>query len=103
MAEKVVLGLSGGVDSAVAAARLREQGFEVHGLFLEVGLGGELRSVSHAESRIKEAEKLGFSEIILPKQCIDKLSKNDYSIKLSGVSNVSEAFSVIRRKEGRPE
>lgn len=71
--------------------------------FGEVGLGGELRSVSHAESRIKEAEKLGFSEIILPKQCIDKLSKNDYSIKLSGVSNVSEAFSVIRRKEGRPE
>ena len=71
--------------------------------FGEVGLGGELRSVSHAESRIKEAEKLGFSEIILPKQCIDKLSKNDYRIKLSGVSNVSEAFSVIKRKEGRPE
>lgn len=41
MAEKIVLGLSGGVDSAVAAARLAAQGFEVHGLFLEVGLGGE--------------------------------------------------------------
>ena len=41
MAEKVVLGLSGGVDSAVAAARLRGMGFAVHGLFLEVGLGGE--------------------------------------------------------------
>lgn len=39
--EKVVLGLSGGVDSAVAAARLRAQGLEVHGLFLELGLGGE--------------------------------------------------------------
>lgn len=39
--EKVVLGLSGGVDSAVAAARLRQMGFAVHGLFLEVGLGGE--------------------------------------------------------------
>lgn len=39
--EKIVLGLSGGVDSAVAAALLREQGFEVHGLFLELGLGGE--------------------------------------------------------------
>ena len=41
MAEKVVLGLSGGVDSAVAAARLRDMGYAVHGLFLEVGLGGE--------------------------------------------------------------
>ncbi|MDO5142709.1 MAG: tRNA 2-thiouridine(34) synthase MnmA [Eubacteriales bacterium] len=41
MSNKIVLGLSGGVDSAVAAARLREQGYEVHGLFLELGLGGE--------------------------------------------------------------
>lgn len=32
--EKVVLGLSGGVDSALCAALLRERGFEVHGLFL---------------------------------------------------------------------
>lgn len=39
--EKVVLGLSGGVDSAVAASLLQQQGFEVHGLFLELGLGGE--------------------------------------------------------------
>lgn len=39
--EKVVLGLSGGVDSAVAASLLQQQGLEVHGLFLELGLGGE--------------------------------------------------------------
>lgn len=32
-----MLGLSGGVDSAVAARRLKEQGFEVFGLYLDMG------------------------------------------------------------------
>ncbi len=68
--------------------------------FGEIGLGGELRSVSHAESRVKEAEKLGFTEVILPKQCLKKLSKDDYSIKLNGVNSVGEAFSAIKKKEG---
>jgi DNA repair protein RadA/Sms len=31
--------------------------------FGEIGLSGEIRSVSHAEQRIKEAEKLGFSKL----------------------------------------
>ncbi len=67
--------------------------------FGEIGLGGELRSVSHIESRIKEAEKLGFTEVILPKQCLKNISESDYKIKLSGVSGIGEAFSVIRKKE----
>ena len=38
---KVVLGLSGGVDSSVAALRLMDEGYEVHALYLDIGLGGE--------------------------------------------------------------
>lgn len=38
--KKIVLGLSGGVDSAVAARLLQSQGFNVHGLYMEVGLNG---------------------------------------------------------------
>lgn len=36
---KVALGLSGGVDSAAAALLLREAGYEVHGFWLDLGVG----------------------------------------------------------------
>ena len=52
MAERVVLGLSGGVDSAVAALRLRQAGYEVAALYLDVGLGGE-------EAAAENARRLG--------------------------------------------
>jgi DNA repair protein RadA/Sms len=32
----------------------------------EVGLGGEVRPVSHLEQRVKEAKRLGFARIIVP-------------------------------------
>jgi len=46
---KVLLGLSGGVDSAVAAALLKKAGFEVCGHFLDIGLSGESDASAVAE------------------------------------------------------
>ncbi len=51
MSEKVILGLSGGVDSAVAAHLLREAGYEVLGLYLDNGLPG-LREAERAAAAL---------------------------------------------------
>ena len=55
MGNKVVLGLSGGVDSAVAARLLQQSGFEVFGLYLDIA--GE----ASREDAKSVAEKLGVS------------------------------------------
>lgn len=63
-------------------------------IFGEVGLAGEVRSVSSAEQRVREAAKLGFRRCILPKSCVAKLG--DLSgIEVVGVANVSEAIELL--------
>ncbi len=63
-------------------------------IFGEVGLGGEVRAVSRAESRVREAAKLGFTRCILPKSNIDEAIKKVPGIELIGVRNLNEAIDV---------
>ncbi|HED38105.1 MAG TPA: DNA repair protein RadA, partial [Ignavibacteria bacterium] len=59
----------------------------------EVGLGGEVRSVGNIDKRIREAEKLGFEKVILPKSNFNGLKSK--SIKLVGVGNIQETLNNI--------
>jgi DNA repair protein RadA/Sms len=63
-------------------------------LFGEVGLSGEVRSVSMAEYRVREAAKLGFTKCILPKCCLSRIKKTD-GMQLIGVNTVNEAMQVL--------
>ncbi len=62
--------------------------------FGEVGLSGEVRSVSMAEQRVREAQKLGFDTVILPAVCCRQAARVD-GIHLIGVRNVRDAMQAI--------
>ena len=59
----------------------------------EVGLTGEIRPVGAAERISKEAEKLGFSNVIIPFRNKEKI--NMQSINIIGVNNLREAINKV--------
>jgi DNA repair protein RadA/Sms len=59
--------------------------------FGEVGLAGELRSVSAARTRLNEAAKLGFSRVLLPASSARALRK-DAPVELLGAATLAEAI-----------
>lgn len=60
----------------------------------EVGLTGEVRSVSRVEQRISEAAKLGFDEIYIP-FANKGIDVKKYEIKVSRVKNVTETLRKL--------
>lgn len=61
----------------------------------EVGLGGEVRAVNRIESRISEAEKLGFEEIYISKFNKKGLNLAEFQIRVHSVSKLEEVFSRL--------
>ena len=62
----------------------------------EVGLTGEIRSVSHMEQRLSEVQRLGFERCIIPAQHFDRLKKTK-GLSLIPAKNISEAMRAIVR------
>lgn len=61
----------------------------------EVGLSGEIRPVNRIEQRIMEAEKLGMSEVIIPRHNLNGINISRFGIKITEVSKVEEAFRAL--------
>jgi DNA repair protein RadA/Sms len=101
----VFLNIAGGiridepsVDLAAAmsiCSSFRDQAVEHDMLVLgEIGLGGEIRTISFADKRIQEARKLGFKKIVLPRGNYRKIKLNG-SLEIIPVSNIQEAIKLI--------
>ncbi len=103
-AKDVFLNITGGMtvndpatDLAVLAAILSSD-FDIdinkkYCFAAEVGLAGEVRPVTRVEQRIQEAEKLGFTDIFISKQC--RLSDARYRIKIHQHNKIQEVFQGV--------
>jgi len=103
-AKDVFLNIAGGIsvddpaiDLAVVAAILSSNEDEAipqdFCFAAEVGLAGEVRPVNRIDQRISEAEKLGFSTIIVSK--FNKIAAKNYKIKVVLVSKIEEVFNTL--------
>ena len=103
-AKDVFLNIAGGIsvddpaiDLAVVAAILSSNEDEAipqdYCFAAEVGLAGEVRPVNRIDQRISEAEKLGFSTIIVSK--FNKIAAKNYKIKVILVSKIEDVFQQL--------
>ncbi len=86
-----------GVIAAVASS-FREKAIHAQTVVMgEVGLAGEVRAISQAEARIKDAAKLGFTRCVLPALNVEKLEKSAAikKMELMGVRTVDEAMERL--------
>ena len=60
----------------------------------EVGLCGEVRPVAQAERRVAECVRLGFTQIILPRQNLKRIKPID-GVTFTGVDTLMQALAVI--------
>jgi DNA repair protein RadA/Sms len=110
-AEDIFVNVVGGVkvedpaaDLAVAlavASAFKEECILADTVVLgEVGLAGEIRSISQVVLRINEAEKLGFKHCLLPRNNYRNLEhKGSGGIELMPVSTLRETLDILQRKD----
>jgi DNA repair protein RadA/Sms len=60
----------------------------------EVGLTGEVRAISHADTRIAEILKMGFTRCLLPKTSLKQMVQKD-GLQIMGIRTVSEAMEIL--------
>jgi len=109
-AEDVFLNVAGGIkiedpsaDLAVSvsiASAFRDELVTGDTVVLgEVGLAGEIRSISQINLRINEAEKLGFKHCIVPNNNYKNIIHKKDGIEIIAVSTLREALDILLRRK----
>jgi DNA repair protein RadA/Sms len=82
------------IVSAVASSFLDKSISDSTIVLGEVGLTGEVRAIGQAETRVVEAQKMGFTRCILPRNNLKRLTEIDGMV-LTGITNVEEGMENL--------
>jgi len=85
-----------GIVSAMASSFLDRPVPDGLLLLGEVGLTGEVRGISHLETRIAEVRKMGFTRCIVPKNSLKQLAKIK-DVDLIGIRRLPEVMEILFR------
>ncbi|MEI6126635.1 MAG: S16 family serine protease, partial [Pseudomonadota bacterium] len=87
-------GVDLGIITSIVSSKLEQPVPPRTAVCGEVGLTGEVRAVSQIGQRIKEAERLGFAQCIIPKNNLKNLP-NTTTMKLIGIETINEAIDNL--------
>ena len=65
-------------------------------IFGEIGLSGEVRAVNFMDLRIKEAAKLGFKKVLMPKS-VKKKNMPDFGIKIIEIGHLQDLVNMFMK------
>ena len=83
-----------GIVSAVASSFLDRPIPENNVVLGEVGLTGEVRAISHADTRVAEIRKMGFTRCFVPKNNLKRMTGPE-GIEVVGIGTVAEAIEEL--------
>ena len=82
---------------AIASSYLDKPIAETMAAMGEVGLSGEIRAVSHLEQRLSEAERLGFTQCIIPANHAREIRRPAH-MELLPVRNIGQALQLLVKR-----
>ena len=82
---------------AIASSYLDKPIAETMAAMGEVGLSGEIRAVSHLEQRLSEAERLGFTQCIIPANHAREIRRPAH-MELLPVRNIGQVLQLLVKR-----
>lgn len=83
-----------GIVAAIASSFLDKPLSEGDIVLGEVGLTGEVRAISHVDTRIAEIQKLGFQRCLIPRGNLKQTAKSS-EVEIIGIDNLSQALEHL--------